>query len=581
MDRHEIIAKLKTPKYYLPIGGALILLFGAIAAIFLFYAGYAIGRYEVGPFKDAQRGEYKIFGTRLEEAGRDAVKTGWLENTDQLTSIFFKLDVSAGEIPVSREGSGGGITSFGNDILLVAHTGEIFAIGSASDYRKVNIARPDTGYEQYKAAAEGRFSHLRHAVHYFRVNDILHIDEDQLRGLALSYTYWDDAESCYGNAVSFLPIDNSVSSIDHVTASADDWREIFRTTPCLPLKQRVRAMEGHMAGGRMAFRAPASLFLTSGEYHWDGIFAPEALSPVRDADYGKVIEIDLASGDARHVSLGHRNMQGILFEPDGDLWVVEHGERGGDELNLIVDGADYGWPRETLGTQYSGLPLPNIVSYGRHNTFQEPAYAWLPSIATSNMTLIENFHESWDGDFLVASLAGQKLVRVRVRDNSVQFAEEIEVGQRIRYVHQHNDGRIVMWTDDHYIAFLEPARVDATQEFIESFIASAEWEGSVKTALQDAVAECGLCHSFRPDEHRAGPALGAIAETRIGATNWDGYSAAMTSKSGKWDQATLAAFFDDPDAVVPGTSMPDPALDDPATREAMAELLLAIRNHIE
>ena len=85
----------------------------------------------------------------------------------------------------------------------------------------------------------------------------------------------------------------------------------------------------------------------------------------------------------------------------------------GDELNLIQDGLNYGWPLESYGTTYRGTRIPDSLSYGRHTQFQPPIFSWVPSVAVSGMTLVKGFDESWDGDILVSSLSDQALHRVR------------------------------------------------------------------------------------------------------------------------------------------------------------------------
>jgi glucose/arabinose dehydrogenase len=89
-----------------------------------------------------------------------------------------------------------------------------------------------------------------------------------------------------------------------------------------------------MASGRIVFQAPDTLYLTSGDFHWDGMRADgELIAQNPEAEYGKVLKIDLATGDSAIVSMGHRNMQGMTFTEDGQLFVAEHGPNGGDELN--------------------------------------------------------------------------------------------------------------------------------------------------------------------------------------------------------------------------------------------------------
>lgn len=104
------------------------------------------------------------------------------------------------------------------------------------------------------------------------------------------------------------------------------------------------------------------MHLASGDYSWDGVYADDVIAQKDEFDYGKVIEINVETRVAKQISKGHRNTQGIAIDRLGDLWTVEHGHRGGDELNRIVEGADYGWPSVTLGTRYSGLPLPGVTA---------------------------------------------------------------------------------------------------------------------------------------------------------------------------------------------------------------------------
>lgn len=581
MNRAQIIQRLRQPKIYIPLALASIGAVGALIAFAVFYSGYFVGRYELGPFETAQRGEYRIFGVHFERAAQDSDKAEWGTRTGQLSSIFFNLDTDITRLDVSRPGRGGGLTSLGEDVLLITHTGQIFAGAGTGDMAETALAAPDNDYRGYAAAARTTFKDLNHNLSYFRYNDILHYRSDAMRGLAVSYTEWDRENDCFRNTVSVLPIDRDVERIEEITAAAEDWRVVFRSTPCLVPKETYRAVEGHAAGGRIAFKAPGLLYLSSGDFGFDGVYAREAIAQDPDNNYGKVIEIDIAAGEGRNYSTGHRNGQGIVFDPDGNLWVAEHGARGGDELNLVREGKNYGWPVETFGTQYSGLPIPNTLSYGHHDVHTPPVYSWLPSIATSSLTVIDGFHDIWNGDLLLASLQSANLYRIRLVDRHVQFTEVIEVGQRIRYAHQHNDGRIVLWTDDHYLVFLSPSKTDATVAFIDDYIAGLDLDDRTREKLRASVGECMVCHSFRPDMAQSGPALGAVAGARKGAGRYNNYSSALRNAGGRWDREALIAYIDNPSAVAPGTTMPDPGIGDPQIQAALADLLFALRENNE
>ena len=579
MNRSDIINRLRQPRYFIPIGLAGLAAIAGLAGLFTFYAGYVVGRYEIGPFETAQRGEYKLFGASFEQAGKDSAVADWGEQTTRLYSIFIDVDVESVRLDLPEQRGGGGMTSFGDAVLLVTQRGDIFSIRGADDIRRTKIAVPDNGFEGYRRAAAEQFADYTHNFHQFRYNDITHFHSGDMRGLALSYTEWDADGLCYRNAVAILEVPQAAAAIEEISAEAGDWDIVFRAEPCLPLKKRYRAMEGLGAGGRMVFRAPNILYVASGDYLWDGVYASKAVAQDPEYDYGKVIELDLAAGTARAITRGHRNVQGMVLDPEGRLWATEHGMRGGDELNLIREGRNYGWPVETYGTQYTGFSMPNVLSYGRHDTHTAPVFAWLPSVATSAVTLVDGFHESWDGDLLMGGLGSKNLYHIRIRDERVVFTERIPVGQRIRYVHQHDDGRILLWTDDHYVVFLTPAQDDATQTFIKDYIAAAPVDSALKTKLADAVAACQMCHSFRAERHLTGPGLGAVADAPVAGAAWDGYSPALRNMNGVWSEEALVAYINAPSDFAPGTTMPDPGLDDPLVQREVAKLLSALKNN--
>jgi glucose/arabinose dehydrogenase len=147
-------------------------------------------------------------------------------------------------------------------------------------------------------------------------------------------------------------------------------------------------------------------------------------------------------------SVGHRNVQAAAFDPQGRFWVVEHGPRGGDELNLIQKGRNYGWPVQTYGIEYSGEPVREAETQ-RPNT-EQPVYYWDPVIAPSGAQFYTgNAFPAWRGSLFVGALRDMRLVRVVIENNRVTGEEHLltDRKQRIRDVRQGPDGALYVVTD--------------------------------------------------------------------------------------------------------------------------------------
>lgn len=217
-----------------------------------------------------------------------------------------------------------------------------------------------------------------------------------------------------------------------------------------------------MWGGRIAFDKNGYLFLTLGDRQWPSV--PDlARHPAQDLlvhngktirlhDDGKVPADNPFVGRPHALpeiwSLGHRNAQGLAFHPvTGDLWSNEHGPQGGDELNVIVKGANYGWPVVGYGVNYTtGL----AIHEGTHKQgMTPPAHVWVPSIGVSGLIFYtgEAFPE-WKGDLLAGGMSGQRLVRLRLNGRKVVADEILLQGMgRMRDVQQGPDGAIYVAID--------------------------------------------------------------------------------------------------------------------------------------
>ena len=147
-------------------------------------------------------------------------------------------------------------------------------------------------------------------------------------------------------------------------------------------------------------------------------------------------------------SYGHRNPQGLTVHPTtGAVWEIEHGPRGGDELNQLRPGANYGWPLVTYGVDYGGAKIGDGTS---KPGIEEPAKYWVPSISPSGMAFYSGAaFPNWRGNLFTGGLNGQVLVRLVLEGDKVVREERLLEGKvgRIRDVRQGPDGRLYLLTD--------------------------------------------------------------------------------------------------------------------------------------
>lgn len=194
------------------------------------------------------------------------------------------------------------------------------------------------------------------------------------------------------------------------------------------------------------------LFVTSGER--------QKMAPAQDVSntLGTVVRLTLdgapAAGNpladrggpsAQIWSLGHRNPLGISFDEVGNLWSSEMGPQGGDELNLIVKGANYGWPEASNGSHYGGGDIPDHVA---GDGFEAPKVFWTPSISPSSLIVYTGTaFPQWRGDAFIGALSGQALIRVDLDGTEATKGDQWGMGQRIREVEQGPDGSLWLLED--------------------------------------------------------------------------------------------------------------------------------------
>jgi glucose/arabinose dehydrogenase len=243
--------------------------------------------------------------------------------------------------------------------------------------------------------------------------------------------YWSFSETYSpGNltAVAKGKLNEAAGTVENVTV-------IFRATPALNSNLHF--------GSRLAFDKDGNLFVSAGER---SILEGRAQAQKLESHLGKVFKITTDGKPApgnpflntpgampEIYSYGHRNPQGLAIDPStGELWEAEFGPRGGDEINLVSAGKDYGWPIITYGIEYSGQKIGDAIQ--QKAGLEQPVYYWDPVISPSGICFYSgNAIPEWKNNLFVASLSGQHLDRLVIKNNKVTGEERLLVDKNNRF----------------------------------------------------------------------------------------------------------------------------------------------------
>jgi glucose/arabinose dehydrogenase len=242
--------------------------------------------------------------------------------------------------------------------------------------------------------------------------------------------------------------------VDGPTPRVENVQVIFHQEPSLKSSQHF--------GGRLVWRRDGTLFVTLGDR---SITEGRMQSQRMDGLIGKIVRINADGSipkDNPFVgkdgvrpeiwSIGHRNVQGAALNPaTGELWSVEHGTRGGDELNIPRAGKDYGWPTIAYGIEYRGQAITGGIQ--QQAGMEQPLYYWDPVIAPSGMMFYTgDLFKEWKGNLFIGGMASLQLTRLTINGEKVvdeeHLLEDMTPRERIRDVRQGPEGAVYLLTDN-------------------------------------------------------------------------------------------------------------------------------------
>ncbi len=277
------------------------------------------------------------------------------------------------------------------------------------------------------------------------------LDPDFSANHTIFFTYFEYLDkTVYNTSIARAVLDESAGAIRDV-------KVLLKTSPYLPNDQTLGA--GTKSGGRIAIGADGFLYVTIGDRDNAGP-RPWGVAQILDTHLGKVIRITKDGAPApgnpfigqpgalpEIWAIGMRSQEGLAFAPDGGLYEVEHGPRGGDEFNRIEKGKNYGWPIISHGIDYRGALIGDgeVAKAG----MEQPVYYWSPSTAPSGLAFYTGKSKAWAGSVFVGMLNGRQLDRIKLVNGKVVEEEALLVDRkaRIRDVRMGTDGALYVLTD--------------------------------------------------------------------------------------------------------------------------------------
>jgi hypothetical protein len=395
---------------------------------------------------------------------KDKIKNEDLDKDKVIDSAYYSLNLKKFKTPVYSKY--GGIESIGEKIYYISGDLDFFQIQqnikdqSKYDFIPLLLKKIDNNKNKFVEVNEPLID--KNAWGYFGVKDILIEDFNffQNKVLLVSSLNYNIDKDCYNMSVYISEI------LNETILNISEWKKIFSSKMCLDINLTKKPkFAAASSGGRIVKLDEENILLSIGDFYADGVNGI-MLSQNLNNDYGKIIKINIKNKKHEIYSYGHRNPQGLYIDKNKNIFSTEHGPRGGDELNLIKNGNNYGWPYATFGTNYNSYNAyandskkdknkskriwPMDKSNNTHDNYTKPIFSWGNQFGVSNLIVYENvYFKKWNRNIIVSSLATKQLARFvyNFDNSSILYLENIPIGKRIRDMILLDNGKIVLLTD--------------------------------------------------------------------------------------------------------------------------------------
>lgn len=501
-----------------------------------------------------------FIGSDTRNVRAEQIEFTWARRESALESYqMARIDLG----DVNQGVMGGGVHAYGDGLLYTSSIGVIGYLDLKRGDLRYLEERVPMDYQRVRN--EVLFENPKFRLRYFRVQDILvHTDNSGQDWLYVSHHQMAPGDKDVCQAIHRIGIRNTG---DGIALDPIGWEHVYTVKDCINLPAIDWRYIGDVSGGRMVSDGPSKLLYSVGTYML--AYEPGGFDQIRsdDTDFGKIIEIDLETGEAAIYARGFRNPQGLVRSQSGAIWESEHGPKGGDEINLIERDVDYGWPVVTYGLDYGSKDWPFSENQSHHDGFRKPVHAFPVSVAPTQLVEVPETSEFvlWRGDLIMGSLRAQSLFRLRTDGDRLITTEQLEMNDRIRDLAWLENGWLGALADDSAIWLMRtapdpeetpaPLRLAGYTEIDEL---EAEFSVSLRKAswgLDIFRRKCATCHNL-DDTPAPGPGLAGIVGAEIGRQSDYSYSPALLDANGLWTKRRLRAFFDDPQNTFPGTTMP-------------------------